>query len=450
MTESENPAASAPAARGRTVRILHTSDWHLGRSIAEIDRTADFRAFLDWMLGLLEERRPDVLLIAGDVFDTTMPSTDAQRLYYDFLARAARTPVGRIVITAGNHDSMRFLRAAEPLLEAQRTTVAGSTPEEEAVVVRDECGEPILGIAAVPYLREGDVRLSSIDDTDADRRAAWEAGVSEHYAAVRARLEQRAGVGVPLVAVGHLFVAGSVVSTPEGPVASPEASEAGDAVYVGGLRNVSAAAFGPGWRYIALGHVHSPQTVRSEIPARYCGAPLVLDFGALRDVQQVLEVEISADDVRIESIPVPQPRRLVRLSGRLDEIQDGLVELGRSAPGAVAEAVYRGPALDASTLVGELTRCAQASGVHLAAVRTKLDRDPGATDDVVEGLDTIRPEAVFRSVLERNGVPEDERAALEPLFLEALEAARIACELTEANAAEARRDLNEKTPENRQ
>ena len=131
------------------IRILHTSDWHLGRTLADVDRSADFASFLDWLVGILVERRPDVLLVAGDVFDTTMPSTAAQRLYYDFLRKASETSVKAVVITAGNHDSARFLGAARPLLEGCRVFVAGDDPEEQAFVVEDESGMPILGVAAV-------------------------------------------------------------------------------------------------------------------------------------------------------------------------------------------------------------------------------------------------------------------------------------------------------------
>ena len=124
-------SVDAPVEKRRAVRIFHTSDWHLGR------QTADVRSFLTWLLGQITERRPDVLLIAGDIFDTTMPSSDAQRLYYDFLTKASQTALRAVVVTAGNHDSLRFLRAPEVLLSTIRTIVAGNTPETEAVVIRD-------------------------------------------------------------------------------------------------------------------------------------------------------------------------------------------------------------------------------------------------------------------------------------------------------------------------
>lgn len=105
-------SVDAPVEKRRAVRIFHTSDWHLGRQTADVDRTEDFRSFLTWLLGQISERRPDVLLIAGDIFDTTMPSSDAQRLYYDFLTKASQTALRAVVVTAGNHDSLRFFAGA--------------------------------------------------------------------------------------------------------------------------------------------------------------------------------------------------------------------------------------------------------------------------------------------------------------------------------------------------
>ena len=132
------------------IRILHTADWHLGKRLADTDRTEDFRQFLDWLLELIEAQRIDVLLLSGDVFDTTMPATDAQRLYYEFLSRAARSRLFKTIITAGNHDSQRFLSAPKALLGVMNCVIAGETPDEEALIVHDRSGRPVLGVAAVP------------------------------------------------------------------------------------------------------------------------------------------------------------------------------------------------------------------------------------------------------------------------------------------------------------
>lgn len=406
------------------IRILHTSDWHLGRTLADVDRTADFASFLDWLVGILVERKPDVLLVAGDVFDTTMPSTAAQRLYYDFLRKASETSVKAVIITAGNHDSARFLGAARPLLKGCRVFVAGDDPEEQAFVVEDESGMPILGVAAVPYLREGDVRTSALDLSNLERAELWERGVFEHYQAVRHLLLDETGGRVPLVAMGHLFVTGSSLSPG---VATP--ADYDPSVYVGSLKNVTSAAFGTGWHYVALGHIHHAQSVKAEVPVRYCGAPLALHFGHAAYDHQVVLVTID-DEGRLlepEILPVPQPREIVSIKGTLDELKTAIAD--RANPGglaAIVEAEYEGDAADASIVVDELQRAAEKAGVVLGAVRRRSPRRAASETSLpAMSLDDITPEDVFRSVAEREIEDAAEREKLTHLFNDVLHEVRV-------------------------
>ena len=132
------------------LRIFHSADWHIGKGLGTIDRTDDFRVFIRDFLELVEKRRPDVILLAGDIFDTSMPANSAQRLYYDMIRALSGTSVMATVITAGNHDSQRFLEAPRALLETMNCFVAGESPESQAFVLRDDAGEPLLAVAAVP------------------------------------------------------------------------------------------------------------------------------------------------------------------------------------------------------------------------------------------------------------------------------------------------------------
>lgn len=421
------------------IRILHTSDWHLGRPIADIDRREDYAAFLNWLLGLMTERRPDLLLLSGDVFDTTMPSAEAQRLYYDFLARTPQTGVKQVVVTAGNHDSQYFLRAARPVLEALGAFVAGSRTEEECFVLKNAAGAPVLGVAAVPYLREGDVRSSRADEGVEERAAAWGRGVAEHYEAARKRLAELCGPDVPLVAMGHLFVTGSKVGSA---LPADGAAASSDGVYVGSLRNVSASVFGSGWAYVALGHIHKAQRVKAVIPVRYCGSPLALNVSDAGDPHQVVEVTVHPDGrIEEEAIDVPQPRCLAALSGTLEELETALDRLGAEAPGAVAEVVYTGGVTDAGALVEALNTAAGRAGVRLSAVRCAVRNSGAGADAPVGSLDDITPEGVFGAVLADAGTDDAAKTELGGLYAEILEAARAA-EREDAAAAEtARADI---------
>lgn len=442
---------------GRPLRVLHTSDWHLGRELAETDRTADFRAMLDWLLGVIRERGIDVLLVAGDVFDTPMPPSSAQKLYFDFLAEAAETDLLGVVVAAGNHDSQRFLSAPSELLAAVRCAVSSETAEGEAAVVRDADGRAVLGVAAVPYLREGDVRGSSAEMDEADRARLWEAGVAARYADVRDRLRlalQDEPAMPPLVAMGHLFVTGARPSagllrrSPAAAIAAIAAADAPDSGgaagssafdpshYVGSLRNVGAQVFGSGWAYAALGHIHEAQAVKAPgagYEVRYSGAPLALDFTHEHYRHQVVLAEIAPDGrTALEAIDVPQPRLVKTLRGGLDALLAGIAEAGRASPGAIVACVAERAVAAANrrVLVKALDDAARQAKVILGPVVAASQGAAREEQAPLKRLDDITPLEVFEDVLgaaeaAQAGDPQ-RRARLLALFAEAEADARAA------------------------
>lgn len=144
-----------------SLRILHTSDWHIGRTLYGRRRYETFSAFLDWLADTIRDRQVNVLIVAGDVFDTSAPSNRAQELYYRFLCRVV--PFCRhIVVVAGNHDSPSFLTAPKELLRALNVHVVGAItddPKHEILRLNGPDGEPELIVCAVPYLRDRDIRV---------------------------------------------------------------------------------------------------------------------------------------------------------------------------------------------------------------------------------------------------------------------------------------------------
>ena len=138
------------------MKLLHTSDWHIGRALYGRKRYEEFEAFLDWLAAFIERENIDVLLVAGDVFDNSTPSNRAQELYYRFLCRVAAAPHRHVVITAGNHDSPSFLNAPRELLKFLNVHVVGcaaDSPAEEVIVMAGPDHEPRLIVCAIPYLR---------------------------------------------------------------------------------------------------------------------------------------------------------------------------------------------------------------------------------------------------------------------------------------------------------
>lgn len=380
------------------LRIFHSADWHIGKGLGNIDRTDDFRVFFKDLLAMIAERQPDVLLISGDVFDTSMPANSAQRLYYDFMRSLEGTSVRATIVTAGNHDSQRFLEAPRALLETLRCYVAGDTVESQTFVLRDDDGAPYLAVAAVPYLREGDVRRGTMDDTDTDRAQRFEAGVRAHYDAVHSLLmDELKGARVPIVAMGHLFVTGSKMKPNSDPV------ESDGSVYVGTLRNVTADAFGDTWDYVALGHIHHGQEVKAKVPMRYSGSPVALSYSHMTYHHHIVEVTFDETGaMSVEELPVKQPRHFVQVKGTLDELKAGIDQAGATYVMPFVEATLTSDEC-LPDLSNELTTYGETHGVIVTAVRNEaLAARYAQINEEAPDLSDLTPDAVFKAYLREN------------------------------------------------
>ena len=381
----------------KPLRIFHSADWHIGKGLGNIDRTDDFRVFFKDLLAMIAERQPDVLLISGDVFDTSMPANSAQRLYYDFMRSLEGTSVRATIVTAGNHDSQRFLEAPRALLETLHCYVSGDTVESQTFVLRDD-GVPYLAVAAVPYLREGDVRRGTMDDTDTDRAQRFEAGVRAHYDAVHSLLmDELKGARVPLVAMGHLFVTGSKMKPNSDPV------ESDGSVYVGTLRNVTADAFGDTWDYVALGHIHHGQEVKAKVPMRYSGSPVALSYSHMTYHHHIVEVTFDGTGaMRVEELPVKQPRHFVQVKGTLDELKAGIDQAGATYVMPFVEATLTSDEC-LPDLSNELTTYGETHGVIVTAVRNEaLAARYAQINEEAPDLSDLTPDAVFKAYLREN------------------------------------------------
>lgn len=267
--------------------LLHTSDWHLGRRLYGKPRYDEFKQFLDWQLQTLREQKVDVLLIAGDIFDTTAPSNQAQNLYYDFLSQVCHTDCRHVIIVAGNHDSASFLEAPKQLLKAFNIHIIGSmtdTPTDEVITLSDKVGQPELIVMAVPYLRDRDVRTVGHGEHLDDKERKLAQGIKAHYAQIadiaiarQAQLKAKYKRTIPIVATGHLFTVGG--QTMEGDGVRD--------LYVGSLGSIGAEIFHPHIDYVALGHLHIPQVVGGQPHIRYAGSPIAMGFGESRQQKQV-------------------------------------------------------------------------------------------------------------------------------------------------------------------
>ncbi len=284
------------------MRILHTSDWHIGNRLMEQSRLGEHAAFLDWLLATLREQQVEALLICGDVFDSTTPGDSARELYCDFLSRVDATGCRTTIITAGNHDSVQQLKVTAPLLARHHARVQPRLRPEDAadclIPLHDAAGREAALVAAVPFLRVADVaRRVAADEAEA-RQLAYTNGMADTYAAVAEaakawRAADAARAELPLIAMGHLTVSGASVSDSTRPV------------IIGSVEAVSSGMFDPVFDYVALGHLHKPAVLAGG-RIRYCGSPLPMGFDEAALPHELLLVDIAPGRCCITPIPVPR------------------------------------------------------------------------------------------------------------------------------------------------
>ncbi len=395
------------------MKVLHTSDWHIGRSLYGRKRYEEFDAFLTWLAETIQKNEIDALLVAGDIFDTSAPSNRVQELYYRFLCRVAASSCRHVVVVAGNHDSPSFLNAPKELLKALDVHVVGSStesPVDEVLVLRNKQDAPELIVCAVPYLRDRDIRVAEAGESVEDKERKLIDGICTHYAAVAALAEQKReelGVNIPIVAMGHLFTAGGQTVDGDGV----------RELYVGSLAHVTAGIFPASFDYLALGHLHVPQKVNGSETIRYSGSPLPMGFGEAKQQKSVCQVVFDQDEghstaASVQLIDVPVFQRIERVKGDWDGISSRILELSATNSQGWLEVIY-----DGIEIIGDLRERLEAaiSGTQMEILRIKnnriIDRVLGQIHEE-ETLDDLNVNDVFERCLTVHDVPEDQRPEL--------------------------------------
>ena len=398
------------------MKVLHTSDWHLGRTLYGRKRYEEFEAFLTWLAETIQQNEVDALLVAGDVFDSSAPSNRAQELYYRFLCRMAASSCRHVVVVAGNHDSPSFLNAPKELLKALDVHVVGSAseyPEDEVLVLANEHGSPELIVCAVPYLRDRDIRVAEAGENIEDKERKLIEGIRKHYADVTALAEQKRielGGNIPIIAMGHLFTAGG--QTVEGDGVRD--------LYVGSLAHVTAGIFPENLSYLALGHLHVPQKVSGSEVMRYSGSPLPMGFGEARQQKSVCLVEFHGTTAAVQLIDVPVFQRLERIKGDWDRLSSRILELSATGSQAWIEVIYEG-----DEVIGDLRERLDAAitttAMEILRVKNNriIDRVLGQSYDK-ETLDDLSVNDVFERCLAVHEVPEEQRPGLLRAYQETL------------------------------
>lgn len=400
------------------MNILHTSDWHLGHSLYSRRRDDEFESFLKTLLEIIRQNQVDVLLIAGDVFDSSTPSLTAQRMYYQFLAEVRTTSCRHVVVIGGNHDSPSLLNAPRELLMALNVYVIGQVtekPEDEVLVLHDGAGKPELIVGTVPYLRDQDVRIPQPGETPDQKTQALLEGIREHYAKVGKAAEERRrqlNADVPIVGMGHLFAQGGRTLGDDGI----------RELYVGNLVSVGADVFPSCFAYTALGHLHLPQTVGGRETIRYSGSPLAMGFNEAGHRKAVYLVEFSGRQPRLTEIALPAFQRLEQVSGNLDEILRKIRSMKTSGESVWVEVKYTGQEYhpDLRTQVEESCANSRVEVLRILSDLSPPDTDFAAEVGKVRTVHDFEPETFFDYLLESQNVAAEYREELQRTFREAL------------------------------
>ncbi|MEZ8226615.1 exonuclease subunit SbcD [Vibrio splendidus] len=300
------------------MKILHTSDWHLGQNFYNKSRKNEHERFLQWLLEQVTEHDIDAIIVAGDIFDTSTPPSYAREMYNKFVVDSNKIGC-QLVLLGGNHDSVSVLKETQQLLKYMGADVIPNTNEDHAtqvVELKSKNGDVEALVCAIPFIRPRDVLTSQAGVTGVERQKQLGDAIKQHYQSVYdAAVEKRAtfenSEHMPIIATGHLTAMGV------------QQSDSVRDIYVGNLDGFAADGF-PDADYIALGHIHRPQVVAKREYIRYCGSPIPLSFDELKSQKQVCVVEFVEGVRTISQLPVPTFQPLAEIKGDLSEIESQL------------------------------------------------------------------------------------------------------------------------------
>ena len=293
------------------MKILHTSDWHLGQNFMGKSRESEHKEFLFWLHKKVIEEDINVLIVAGDIFDVNTPPNYALSLYYNFLKKLLETNCKYIIITAGNHDSVSTLKAPKELLSILNVHIIASGEENEIIEINLN-GKLAGVVCAVPFLRDKVIRKIKIGERAKDKNMSLTDGIKSYYNKSYTKAKDMIGDrDIPIIATGHLTTVGSKLSDSE------------REIYIGGKLHIDNEFLGKNFDYVALGHLHNNQVVGKN-HIRYSGSPIPLSFSEGTSNKKVNVITFKENIMVVKEISIPMSRELKVIKGNLDYI---LIEL---------------------------------------------------------------------------------------------------------------------------
>jgi DNA repair protein SbcD/Mre11 len=394
------------------MRILHTSDWHLGQHFMGKTRQAEHQAFCAWLIDQVREHAVDAVLIAGDIFDTGAPPSYAREQYNRFIVELRGTGC-ELVVLGGNHDSVAMLGESKTLLAQLGTRVIPGVCElldEQLLVLHRRDGSPGAILCGIPFIRPRDVLQSQAGQSAQDKQQSLQQAIQQHYQDLYALAEAKRaeqGGDLPIIATGHLTTVGA------------SASDSVREIYVGSLEAFPTSAFPPA-AYIALGHIHRPQKVGGLEHIRYCGSPIALSFDEAKQQKEVLLVELDSSGLRqITALPVPRFQPLLSLCGSLKELDGQIKQVAEQ--GSAEQPVWLEVLVGTDDYLSDLQLriAALCEGLPVEVLRIRRERGNASASlqgQAKETLDELSVDDVFAQRLSSESLDETEQQRLLGLY----------------------------------
>lgn len=297
------------------MKIVHTADWHIGKILHNQDLHEDIHLFFDWLLEFIKEENIDILIVSGDIFDLANPANRDIKSYYQMLYKLSLTKT-KIIITGGNHDSVSHLDAPSHLLDVLNIVVIGGGREDRNDMIIpcfDNTGQLECVILAVPFLRDKDLRPTIKASEMNTKSDAISEAIKKYYDELVELINHKYGSEIPIIAMGHLFMHGAITSDSE------------REIHVGNLEGLQSDIIHPDIDYMALGHIHKPQTIGAKANIRYCGSPVFLDFSEREYEKRIIVLELENQKItNIKPVAIPKSRELRKIAGTLSEVESAL------------------------------------------------------------------------------------------------------------------------------
>lgn len=386
------------------MRLIHTSDWHLGQYFFTKSRAPEHQAFLDWLVLQVEIHQVDAVIVAGDIFDTGSPPSYARELYNRFIVNLQRTGC-QLVVLAGNHDSVATLNESRELLSCLNTQVIATVNDDlarQVITLNDRQGNPGAILCAIPFLRPRDLLASRAGESGNDKQLALQEAITQHYSALyQAACVKRdaLGLALPIIATGHLTTVG--VTT----------SDSVRDIYIGTLDAFPAQAFPPA-DYVALGHIHRAQKIAKTSHIRYSGSPIPLSFDEASNEKSVYLLDFTDANLNsVDTLHVPRTQPMDIIRGTLAEIEQQLLAYEQRDNGPVVwldiEVATQDYLSDIQRRIQQLTDPLPVEVVLLR--RSKEQRMQGLLQQEKETLKELSVSEVFERRLAQDPTAEEGR-----------------------------------------